>query len=76
MPDAEKGTQDEDARWLWCGPCRQPVTLARGSRYRVRLYCTNCGRSFEWQSEPPGGEENGLPPFLGVEKLTDGTDCV
>lgn len=67
--------QPSDARWLWCGFCQQPVRISRHTRGRLCLYCTGCGRSFEWWGEPPGGETNGLPPFL-ADCLTETEDAL
>ena len=70
----EPTTDDEpngsDGHWIHCGVCGCALKL-HVDRYELRLWCPECGRSFEFGTEPPGGAVEGLPPFVaervGVE---------
>jgi len=53
-----------NGRWMWCGECQEPL-LVSVTNAGIVIECPTCNRRFEHQAQPPGGEVDGLPPFLG-----------
>jgi hypothetical protein len=59
---------DDEDRWLWCGHCHRPVKVLINRR-SITLRCEGCEREMVYEASPPGGDKDGLPPFLaGGEK--------
>jgi len=64
----------DDDRWLWCGPCSAelgepvPVEFIRRDARRLVIRCPRCGRMLRYHTQPPGGERDGLPPFLAKSR--------